>query len=61
MKEYKYRLKDLSCVNCAAMIESKVNKLKDVKDASLNFVTKVLKVNADVETNSNELFKSIKK
>ena len=61
MKEYKYRLKDLSCANCAAKIESKVNKLQEVKDTSLNFVTKVLKVNVDDESNSNELFKTIKK
>lgn len=61
MKEYKYRLKDLSCANCAAKIESKVNKLQEVKEASLNFVTKELKVNVNDETNSNELIKTIKK
>lgn len=61
MKEYKYRLKDLSCANCAAKIESKVNKLQEVKEASLNFVTKELKVNVNDETNSNELIKTIEK
>lgn len=41
-------LEGLDCANCAAKIENRVNKLDGVNVASLNFVTKTLKI--DIET-----------
>lgn len=40
-------LEGLDCANCAARIESRVNELDGVNTASLNFVTKTLKIEVE--------------
>lgn len=47
-------LENLSCANCAAKIEEKVNSLYFVKNANLNFVTK--KLTAEVSPKDYKLF-----
>ena len=42
-----YIIKNLDCANCAAKIEAKINALPEVKDASITFATKQLRVTAD--------------
>lgn len=42
--EIKLVLSGLNCANCASKIESKVNKINGIKNASLNFSTTVLTV-----------------
>ena len=37
MKEYKLYLNGLNCANCGNKIEKKVNSLKEVQEAVLNF------------------------
>lgn len=47
LKEFtkmQFELEGLDCANCAAKIESKVNNLDEVYEASLNFVTKTLTI-----------------
>ncbi len=61
MNQNKYRLEGLNCANCAAKIEQKINKLEIVQDASINFVTKELKVNAIENVDRSELLKNIVK
>lgn len=47
-------LENLSCANCAAKIEERVNSLYFVKSANLNFVTK--KLTAEISPNNYKLF-----
>jgi Cd2+/Zn2+-exporting ATPase len=54
-------LEGLECANCAMKIEAKVNELKGVKQASLNFATKVLSVEVDNTINANDIFSLVNK
>ena len=40
----KYNLENLGCANCAAKIETEIKKLEYVKNVSVNFATKEMKV-----------------
>ena len=42
-----YRLKDLDCANCAAKMERNINKIDGVKEASVNFMSQKLTIEAD--------------
>ena len=42
-----YRLKDLDCANCAAKMERNIRKVKGVNDASVNFLTQKMTVDAE--------------
>ena len=42
-----FRLKDLDCANCAAKMERSIKKLDGVTDASVNFLTQKMTVDAD--------------
>ncbi len=42
-----FRLKDLDCANCAAKMERGIKKLDGVNDASVNFLTQRMTVDAD--------------
>ncbi len=42
-----YRLKDLDCANCAAKMERNIKKLSGVTDASVNFLTQKMTVDAE--------------
>lgn len=42
-----YRLKDLDCANCASKMERQIKKLNGVSDASVNFLTQKMTVDAD--------------
>jgi Zn2+/Cd2+-exporting ATPase len=48
-------LEGLGCANCAAKMERKLNELKEVSSASVNFMTKTLAVEAVEHTNESEL------
>ena len=61
MKEIKYKLSTLSCASCADKIERKVSKLDGVEEASLNFITKELKVTVKDFVNSSALYKDVNK
>jgi Zn2+/Cd2+-exporting ATPase len=55
MKEKKYQLSELSCANCAAKIEHKMNQLPKVEEANLNYLTKELKLKVLDEVDFPEL------
>ena len=67
LKKYKYYLKDLDCANCAAKVEDKINKIKGIDEAVLNFMTSKLSIEfksseeKDVEQVMNEVKKIIAK
>lgn len=43
----KYKLIDLDCANCAAKMEAGIKKLEGVQDASVNFMTQKMTIEAD--------------
>ena len=52
MKEYKLYLNGLNCANCGNKIEKKVNSLKEVQEAVLNFSVGTLTIelkNEDID------------
>ncbi|MDU4324175.1 MAG: heavy metal translocating P-type ATPase [Clostridium celatum] len=58
--EIKLVLDGLNCANCANKIESKVNKINGVKEATVNFSTSILTVEAHEENLKEEIIKEIK-
>jgi cation transport ATPase len=46
----KFKLQDLDCANCAAKMEEAIKKLDGVKDASVNFMTQKMMVEAEDES-----------
>ena len=42
-----FKLIDLDCANCAAKMEAGIKKLEGVNDASVNFLTQKMTVDAD--------------
>ena len=47
MMKKTFRLIDLDCANCAAKMEAAIKKLDGVNDASVNFMTQKMTVDAD--------------
>ena len=45
----KFKLQDLDCANCAAKMEEAIKKLPGVNDASVNFMTQKMMIDADDE------------
>ncbi len=45
----KFVLEGLGCANCAAKMEVAINKLNGVKEATVNFMTQKLVIEADEE------------
>jgi copper chaperone CopZ len=43
----KFRLEGLDCANCAAKMEAAINKLDGVKEATVNFMTTKLIIEAE--------------
>lgn len=59
-----YKLEDLCCANCAAKIETAINKLENVDEAVINFMTQRLTLvtkDGEMENALNETEKIIKK
>lgn len=54
-------LKGLDCANCAAKIEKEINNMKDVKEASVDFITKKLVVESDKSIDLEQIFKIVKR
>ena len=45
----KFKLDEVDCANCAAKMEEAINKVDGVKEATVNFMTQKLTVEADDE------------
>ena len=43
----KFNLQDLDCANCAAKMEEAIKKIDGVNDASVNFMSQKMMVDAD--------------
>ena len=59
MKEIKLLLEGLDCANCAAKIESRVNALEEVEEASLNFSSNTLAISPKDTTNLDLIKKKV--
>lgn len=58
--EIRLVLNGLNCANCASKIESKVNKINGIKNASLNFSTTVLTIELIEEKEKDNIINEIK-
>jgi len=45
----KFKMEELDCANCAAKMEAAIRKIPGVRDASMNFMTQKLTLDADDE------------
>ena len=45
----KFKMEDLDCANCAAKMEALIKKIPGVHDASMNFMTQKLTLDAENE------------
>lgn len=43
----KFKLEDLDCANCAAKMEEAIKKIPGINDASVNFMTQKMMIDAD--------------
>lgn len=59
-----YKLQDLDCANCAAKMETAINKITGVQKASISFMTQKLTIEAEAEAHEvilEEAKKAIKR
>ena len=61
MKEYKLYLNGLNCANCGNKIEKKVNSLKEVQEAVLNFSVGTLTIELKNEDDEEKVTEQVKK
>lgn len=45
-----YSIEGIDCANCAAKIEDKINKIKEIEEANLNFMMAKLSIEFKVST-----------
>jgi len=57
----KFKLIDLDCANCAAKMETAIQKLSGVKDASVSFIQQKMTIEADDGTDFDELMTQVVK
>ncbi|HBC84864.1 MAG TPA: heavy metal transporter [Clostridiales bacterium] len=55
-----YKLKGLDCANCAAKMESQIQKIKGIETASISFMTGRMVIEYN-EENIEEIMKQVKK
>ena len=55
-----YKLENLDCANCAAKMETAINKLEDIHNCTISFMTQKLTIEAD-EDKFPEIIKIKKK
>ena len=56
----KYKIKGLDCANCAAKLESEIQKVEGVSDASISFMTERLVINCADEC-KEDVIEKVKK
>ena len=59
-RELKLKLKGLDCANCAAKIENKVNELKEVKEATMNFSMGFIVIEKNEGVDNNDLIEKVR-
>ena len=56
----KFKIKGLDCANCAAELERAIQKLDEVENANISFMTERMELEYD-ENNEDEIIKRVKK
>jgi len=56
----KFKIKGLDCANCAANLESKLQNVEGVDEASISFMTERLVIECSEES-KNEIIEKVKK
>ncbi len=56
----KFNIKGLDCANCAAELDRKIQKMKEVKNISINFMTQRMEVEYD-EIEKEEIIEKMKR
>ena len=56
----KYKIKGLDCANCAAKLESEIQKVEGVSDASISFMTERLVIECE-ENEKERVMDKVKK
>lgn len=55
----KFKIKGIDCANCAAKLEIAIQKIEEIKSASLSFMSERLEIEYDCE--KEEIMKKLKK
>lgn len=58
-----YSIEGIDCANCAAKIEDKINKMKNIEEANLNFMMGKLSIEFKVSTDEEveEIMEEVRK
>lgn len=58
-----YSIEGIDCANCAAKIEDKINKIKNIEEANLNFMMGKLSIEFKVSTDEEveEIMEEVRK
>ena len=56
----KYKIKGLDCANCAAKLESEIQKVEGVNEASISFMTERLVIECS-DNQKQEIMEKVKK
>ena len=56
--KYNFKIKGLDCANCAAELERAIQKIDEVNEASISFMTEKLVIECD-EENKEEVMKEV--
>lgn len=58
-----YSIEGIDCANCAAKIEDKINKIKEIDEANLNFMMEKLSIEFKVSTDeeAEEVMQQVRK
>lgn len=58
-----YSIEGIDCANCAAKIENKINKMKNIEEANLNFMMGKLSIEFKVSTDEEveEIMEEVRK
>ena len=60
MEQYKFKIENLDCANCANELERALNKAKVIKNVRINFITQKLIFECN-ENDKNDALETIKK
>ena len=56
----KFRIKGLDCANCANELERAIQKIKEVENCNINFLTEKMELEYD-ETKKEEILENVRK
>lgn len=58
-----YSIEGIDCANCAAKIENKINKMKNIEEVNLNFMMEKLSIEFKVSTDEEveEIMEEVRK